>query len=143
MRALYRWMKAHLAEHKMPARWWLLDAIPRTSRGKINREPVQGGLRRPAAAGPAPHPREQGRHAMTVSASNAGSDLLRFLRTHPEAEQADRTVGDDESLVESGLIDSLAIVQIVVYLEEHLRDRFRGVGLRPRQARLDRRASST
>jgi acyl-coenzyme A synthetase/AMP-(fatty) acid ligase len=25
----------------MPVRWWLLDEIPRTSRGKINRESVR------------------------------------------------------------------------------------------------------
>jgi len=38
---LYRWMKTHLAEHKMPSRWWVTDAIPRTSRGKINRAAVR------------------------------------------------------------------------------------------------------
>jgi acyl-CoA synthetase (AMP-forming)/AMP-acid ligase II len=37
---LYDWMRARLAEHKHPARWYLLDAIPRTSRGKVNRESV-------------------------------------------------------------------------------------------------------
>jgi acyl-coenzyme A synthetase/AMP-(fatty) acid ligase len=40
--ALYQWMKAHLAEPKMPVRWWVIDAIPRTSRGKINRDAVKG-----------------------------------------------------------------------------------------------------
>ena len=40
VRALYQWMQNHLAEHKMPVRWYLLDAIPRTSRGKINRSIV-------------------------------------------------------------------------------------------------------
>jgi acyl-CoA synthetase (AMP-forming)/AMP-acid ligase II len=39
---LYAWMKSHLAEHKMPSKWWAIDAIPRTSRGKINREAVKG-----------------------------------------------------------------------------------------------------
>lgn len=39
--ALYAWMKAHLAESKMPVRWWVLDAIPRTSRGKVNRDAVK------------------------------------------------------------------------------------------------------
>ena len=38
--ALRTWMRRHLAEHKMPVKWYLLDAIPRTSRGKINRETV-------------------------------------------------------------------------------------------------------
>jgi acyl-CoA synthetase (AMP-forming)/AMP-acid ligase II len=39
--ALYAWMKAHLAEHKLPSRWWVLEAIPRTSRGKVNRDAVK------------------------------------------------------------------------------------------------------
>jgi acyl-CoA synthetase (AMP-forming)/AMP-acid ligase II len=34
IRALHAWMKPHLAEHKMPSRWWAIDAIPRTSRGQ-------------------------------------------------------------------------------------------------------------
>jgi len=37
IRGLYQWMKRRLAEHKMPVRWYLVDSIPRTSRGKINR----------------------------------------------------------------------------------------------------------
>lgn len=41
IRELYSWMKAHLAEHKMPVRWWVIEEIPRTSRGKINRDAVK------------------------------------------------------------------------------------------------------
>lgn len=41
IRTLYSWMKAHLAEHKMPVRWWVVEEIPRTSRGKINRDAVK------------------------------------------------------------------------------------------------------
>lgn len=41
VRALYEWMKSHLAESKMPVRWWIIESIPRTSRGKINREAVK------------------------------------------------------------------------------------------------------
>lgn len=37
LRRLHAWMKQHLARHQMPVRWHLIDAIPRTSRGKINR----------------------------------------------------------------------------------------------------------
>jgi acyl-CoA synthetase (AMP-forming)/AMP-acid ligase II len=37
VRALHQWMTRQLAEHKLPSRWWLVDEIPRTSRGKINR----------------------------------------------------------------------------------------------------------
>jgi acyl-CoA synthetase (AMP-forming)/AMP-acid ligase II len=38
---LYQWVRQHLAEHKHPVRWYLLDEIPRTSRGKINRDSVR------------------------------------------------------------------------------------------------------
>ena len=41
IRSLYQWTKRHLAEHKIPARWYLMDSIPRTSRGKINRNEVR------------------------------------------------------------------------------------------------------
>jgi len=40
VRALHRWMTVHLAEHKLPGRWWIVEEIPRTSRGKINRDVV-------------------------------------------------------------------------------------------------------
>ncbi|RMG52614.1 MAG: long-chain fatty acid--CoA ligase [Acidobacteria bacterium] len=40
LRRLYQWLKQHLAEHQMPMRWYLLEAIPRTSRGKMNRARV-------------------------------------------------------------------------------------------------------
>ncbi|MDQ3120496.1 MAG: acyl--CoA ligase [Verrucomicrobiota bacterium] len=39
--ALHAQMRSQLADHKMPSRWWLLDDIPRTSRGKLNREAVK------------------------------------------------------------------------------------------------------
>jgi len=37
---LHQWLGTRLAEHKHPVKWYLLDEIPRTSRGKINRETV-------------------------------------------------------------------------------------------------------
>jgi oxalate---CoA ligase len=37
---LYGWCARHLAVHQLPQRWYLVDEIPRTSRGKINREAV-------------------------------------------------------------------------------------------------------
>lgn len=40
LRALHAWLGRHLAEHQMPVRWYVLDEIPRTSRGKINRDTV-------------------------------------------------------------------------------------------------------
>ena len=39
-RGLYDWLKGHLAQFQMPTRWYLLDEIPRTSRGKVNRSQV-------------------------------------------------------------------------------------------------------
>lgn len=40
LRALHGWMCSRLARHQMPQRWYLLEEIPRTSRGKINRKQV-------------------------------------------------------------------------------------------------------
>jgi acyl-CoA synthetase (AMP-forming)/AMP-acid ligase II len=41
IRALHHWMKAHLAEFKMPQRWYVVDALPENSRGKIIRRSVE------------------------------------------------------------------------------------------------------
>ncbi|MGD8376726.1 MAG: fatty acid--CoA ligase family protein, partial [Acidobacteriota bacterium] len=41
IRGLHRWLGEHLAEHKVPVRWYVLDEIPRTSRGKVNRAQVE------------------------------------------------------------------------------------------------------
>ncbi len=40
LRALLEWARRHLARHQMPRRWYLLDEIPRSSRGKVNRSAV-------------------------------------------------------------------------------------------------------
>jgi len=40
VRALYDWLAHHIAKHQMPARWYLLEEMPRSSRGKINRSQV-------------------------------------------------------------------------------------------------------
>ncbi|HKP29356.1 MAG TPA: class I adenylate-forming enzyme family protein [Gemmatimonadales bacterium] len=37
---LLAWTRRHLAEHQVPQRWYLLEEIPRTSRGKVNRTSV-------------------------------------------------------------------------------------------------------
>lgn len=39
--ALNNWARLHLATHQIPKRWYLLDEIPRTSRGKINRADIE------------------------------------------------------------------------------------------------------
>lgn len=41
VRALHAFMTSQLAEPKMPSRWWIVKEIPRTSRGKINRDNVK------------------------------------------------------------------------------------------------------
>lgn len=41
IQALHDWMKRHLAEYKMPVRWYVLDSLPYNARGKINRSRVQ------------------------------------------------------------------------------------------------------
>jgi acyl-CoA synthetase (AMP-forming)/AMP-acid ligase II len=38
--ALRNWTAVHLAPHQIPKRWYRLDEIPRTSRGKVNRADV-------------------------------------------------------------------------------------------------------
>jgi acyl-CoA synthetase (AMP-forming)/AMP-acid ligase II len=40
VRRLVDFMSDRLAKHQMPVRWYLLEEIPRTSRGKVNRERV-------------------------------------------------------------------------------------------------------
>jgi acyl-CoA synthetase (AMP-forming)/AMP-acid ligase II len=40
LRDLYRWANDHLARHQVPQRWYVLDEIPRTSRGKVSRTRV-------------------------------------------------------------------------------------------------------
>lgn len=68
---------------------------------------------------------------MTVSHEQRLEHLLQFLRSIQKPNKPIGTVGIDESLVESGLIDSLAIVQIVVYLEETYGIDFSARGLDP------------
>ena len=41
VRELYRWMRGRLAETKLPVRWWVLGEIPRSERGKVNRDTVR------------------------------------------------------------------------------------------------------
>lgn len=41
LRQLHDWMKLHLAEFKIPQRWYLVDELPQNSRGKISRASVQ------------------------------------------------------------------------------------------------------
>jgi acyl-CoA synthetase (AMP-forming)/AMP-acid ligase II len=40
MKRLHDWTAGHLAKHQMPVRWYVVPEIPRTSRGKVNRQVV-------------------------------------------------------------------------------------------------------
>ena len=55
---------------------------------------------------------------MSDSPEQVLDELKAFLRTIQKPDKPVDSVGIDEPLVASGLVDSLAIVQIVVYLEE-------------------------
>ncbi|MGH8670614.1 MAG: phosphopantetheine-binding protein [Burkholderiales bacterium] len=54
---------------------------------------------------------------MTDDRQQRLQDLTRFLRTIQKPNRSVESIGVHEGLAASGLIDSLAIVQIVVYLE--------------------------
>ena len=55
---------------------------------------------------------------MSTSREQLLADLKQFLRTIQKPNRPVDSVGIDEGLVASGLVDSLAVMQIVVYLEE-------------------------
>jgi acyl carrier protein len=61
--------------------------------------------------------------------------LLGFLRTIQRPDRPLDGVAEDESLVASGLIDSLALLQIVTYLEETYRIDFAARGVEPEELR--------
>jgi len=54
---------------------------------------------------------------MSASREKHKSDLLGFLRTIQKAGLPVESLGERDRLVASGLIDSLALLQIVTYLE--------------------------
>jgi len=59
--------------------------------------------------------------------------VLEFLRTIQKPDRPLDTVAETDSLVESGLIDSLALLEIVAFLEEQYRIDFAAIGLEPEQ----------
>lgn len=59
--------------------------------------------------------------------------LLRFLRTIQKPHRSVDHLGDGDGLLSVGLIDSLAILQIVLYLEETYALDFAAVGVDPEQ----------
>ena len=41
LRQLHAWLKEHLAEFKIPQRWYIVEELPKNSRGKVSRATVQ------------------------------------------------------------------------------------------------------
>ncbi len=70
---------------------------------------------------------------MTATREDRKRDLLAFLRTIQKAGQPIDSLRDDDRLVASGLIDSLAILQIVTYLESAYAIDFSVRGVDPEQ----------
>lgn len=59
------------------------------------------------------------------------AELIQFLRTIQRPDRPIEEIHEDQRLVESGLIDSLALLQIVLYLEQTYRIDFREKGVDP------------
>jgi acyl carrier protein len=59
--------------------------------------------------------------------------LVRFLRKIQKPNRSVDRLGDEDGLLAIGLIDSLAILQIVLYLEETYRIDFSSAGVDPEQ----------
>jgi acyl carrier protein len=59
--------------------------------------------------------------------------VIDFLRTIQKPDRPLDTVAETDSLVESGLIDSLALLEIVAFLEGQYRIDFAAIGLEPEQ----------
>ena len=59
------------------------------------------------------------------------ADLLRFLQTIQRPDRPLASINEQDGLVESGLVDSLALLQIVTYLEETYQIDFRQTGVLP------------
>ena len=60
-----------------------------------------------------------------------GTELITFLRTIQRPDFPLQEIDGDLSLVESGLIDSLALLQIITYLEQTYDIDFREKGVDP------------
>ena len=63
------------------------------------------------------------------------SDLIHFLRTIQRPDFPLQEIDGELSLVESGLIDSLALLQIITYLEQTYDIDFREKGIDPGELR--------
>jgi acyl carrier protein len=68
---------------------------------------------------------------MIMEPERRKSDLVSFLRTIQRPDFPLQEIDGDLSLVESGLIDSLALLQIITYLEQTYGIDFREKGIDP------------
>ncbi len=72
---------------------------------------------------------------MIMEPEQRKTDLMSFLRTIQRPDFPLREIDGDLSLVESGLIDSLALLQIITYLEQTYDIDFREKGIDPGELR--------
>jgi acyl carrier protein len=72
---------------------------------------------------------------MIMEPEQRKSDLVSFLRTIQRPDFPLQEIDGDLSLVESGLIDSLALLQIITYLERTYDIDFREKGIDPGELR--------
>lgn len=63
----------------------------------------------------------------------ARDDLIRFLKTMSRPGKSVDGIDDDVNLVDAGIIDSLAIVQIILFLEQRHAINFRNSGVDPQE----------
>jgi acyl carrier protein len=68
---------------------------------------------------------------MTGNRAQRREDLIRFLRTIQKPNRSVDRLGDGDAMLAVGLIDSLAILQIVLYLEQTYGIDFSGSGVDP------------
>ena len=72
---------------------------------------------------------------MIMEPEQRKTDLISFLRTIQRPDFPLQEIDGDLSLVESGLIDSLALLQIITYLEQSYDIDFREKGIDPGELR--------
>ena len=63
--------------------------------------------------------------------TEARAAIIEFLEAIRRPEQLLASIGDDDALVDSGLIDSLAVLEIVAFLESEFSLSFRDSGVDP------------
>ena len=129
--ALREWMALHLARHQMPRRWYLVDEIPRTSRGKVNRSAV---ARRCAPLRPGGPARDSARAREGRGSGRRGPRCRRAARPRLRAWTAPRWPGAprashgvrpdldgepayDCPLISSGIVESVALLNVAVWVD--------------------------